>query len=80
MNKCPQSYKGLKLVDIPSGLGGVLPAVISYEWDDKYSVICLHDEYFTNWMLQIDKDKVKPMSYTLTDAMKAIIESRLIKE
>jgi hypothetical protein len=80
MNKYQQEYKGFKLVDIPSGLGGVLPAVISYEYDDKYSVICLHDEYFTNWALQIDKDKIKPMSCVLTDAMKALIESRLIKE
>jgi hypothetical protein len=51
--KYHHEYKGLRLVDIPDSLGGVLPAVISYEFDDKYSVICLHPEYFNNWALQV---------------------------
>lgn len=68
-------YRNIELVDIPSGMGGTLPAAIAKD-GDEVQVICLHPEYYTNWLLTVNKSDCKPMSYRLTDSMKKIIDSR----
>lgn len=72
-----KSYKGFELVDIPSGMGGVLPAVVSKDIGESLTVVCLHEEYFPNWVLTVERSQVKPFSYKLNDAMKKIIDSRI---
>lgn len=69
-------YQGLKLVDIPSGMGGTLPAAIAADHGKELQVIGLHHEFFTNWLLTVNAADTKQFSYTLTDAMKKIITSR----
>lgn len=71
------TYKGFGLVDIPSGMGGVLPAAVSKDNGENLTVICLHAEYFPNWVLTVDKSQVKQFSYKLDDNMKKIIDSRI---
>lgn len=66
-------YKNIELCNIPDGLGGTLPAAIC----DEKQVICLHPEQFNNWLLTVRKSDRKPFTYTLTDAMKKIIDGRL---
>lgn len=73
------TYRGLKLVDIPSGMGGVLPAAVSRENEDgTYTVICLHSEYFPNWVLTVNADDCRHFTYKLDDDMKKIIDGRVL--
>ncbi|PKD40491.1 hypothetical protein CWO84_10160 [Methylomonas sp. Kb3] len=71
------TYKGFKLVNIPSGMGGVLPAVVSKDNGMTLTVICLHEEYFPNWVLTVERNNIKPFSYRLDHRMRYIIESRI---
>jgi len=75
-----QEYKGIKLVDIPSGLGGTLPAAIAGEphSDGLVPVICLHSEFYTNWLMVCKPESLRPMSSMLNTRMKRIINSRLV--
>lgn len=71
------AYKGFTLIDIPSGMGGVLPAAISKDNGESLTVICLHEEYYPNWVLTVERSQVRPFSYKLNDAMKKTIDSRI---
>lgn len=70
-------YRNIELLDIPSGMGGTLPAART---GDEIQVICLHSEYYTNWLLTVKKSECKPMSYRLDDKMKRIIDSRKVAQ
>jgi hypothetical protein len=72
------AYRNIELLDIPSGMGGTLPAAVASENDDGLQVICLHPEFFTNWLLTVQRNECKPMSYRLNDDMKRIIDSRKV--
>lgn len=72
------AYRNIELLDIPSGMGGTLPAAVASETDDGLQVICLHPEFFTNWLLTVDRAECKPMSYRLNDDMKRIIDNRKV--
>lgn len=74
----PQTYKNVSLCCIPSGMGGVLPAAIAKDHGEQLTVICLHEEYFPNWVLTINKSDIKPNSYQLVDSYKRIINGRLL--
>lgn len=71
-------YLGIKLVNIPSGLGGTLPAALTgHEHDGQVTVICLHDEFYPNWVLTVAAADIKPWTWGEPDArMKRIIASR----
>jgi hypothetical protein len=73
-------YNGIELVDIPSGMGGHFPAAIANDEGDTLKVICLHPDYYNNWVLQVKRSQVKPFSYRLTDDMKKIIDERFVNE
>lgn len=76
MNAVPTNYRGIELVNIPSGMGGALPAAVASEDAEELRVICLHPEYFTDWVLTVKRSEVTPMTYPLNSAMKAIIDKR----
>jgi hypothetical protein len=76
-NPSPQEYRGVKLRDIPSGMGGVLPVAVSNEVDGTTWVVCLHDEFFPNWVLTVPSAELRPFSHRLDAHMKKIIDSRL---
>lgn len=69
-------YRNIELIDIPSGMGGLLPAAVAADHGDDLQVICLHPEYFNNWLLSVKRSECRPMSYKLTDGMRRIIDSR----
>lgn len=71
-------YRNIEILDIPSGMGGTLPAAVASENDDGLQIICLHPEYFTNWLLTVDRTECRPMSYKLDDKMKCIIDGRKV--
>jgi hypothetical protein len=75
----PQFFHGVKLCNIPSGMGGVFPAAICSDPDDKdnVQVVCLHSDYFTNWVLSVKVADIKPLTYQLSEEMKNIILSRV---
>ena len=78
VDKMPtRQYKNTELVDIPSGLGGVLPAAIAEKRETESTVICLHPHFYTNWVLTVDNKDLKPISSYLSDDMAKIIDSRL---
>lgn len=73
-----QEYMGVRLVDIPSGMGGTLPAAVARVdvENGEYQVICLHHEFFPDHMLSAKISECHEMSYKLTPAMKAMIARR----
>lgn len=72
------TYKGIEIVSIPSGMGGVLPAAVAMEFDSgEMNVICLHDEYFPNWVFTTKREVVSEYTYPLTASEIAKIEGRL---
>ena len=70
-----QCYKGFRLVNVPSGLGGSLPAALLEEIDAKVKVLCLHSEFYPGWTLKFDASHVKPLSYRLTAEMRDVIDN-----
>jgi hypothetical protein len=65
-------------VDIPSGMGGTLPAAIAAKHEDGTTqVICLHEEYFPDYLLTIKTELLIPISYALSDFAKKCIQKRL---
>lgn len=64
-------------IDIPSGMGGTLPAVIANHHGEYVQVICLHPEFFPGWLMTVRRDECRPMTYQLTEAMQAIAKRRL---
>ena len=76
METTMEKYAGTKLIDIPSGMGGTLPAAIAADHGETLQVVCLHHEFYTNWILTVKKSETKPFSYHLTNGMKKIIQSR----
>lgn len=72
-------YLGIEIIDIPSGMGGTLPAAIAEDHGNELQVICLHEQFFTDWLLTVNKAEIKPCSYTLTPFMKNIIQRRKSK-
>lgn len=70
-------YRGIKLVDIPSGMGGAFPAAVAAAGAEETQVICLHEEFYPNWLLTVKTSELKPFSYRITPRMKRIIDSRL---
>lgn len=71
-------YLGVELVNIPSGMGGVLPAAVASRNDDgSCQVICLHQEYFPNWLLTVKPEGISPFTYPLTDFAKKCIRERI---
>lgn len=75
--KYPQEYNGVQLCNIPSRMGGVFPAArTGSKHEGKEQVICLHPEFWTNWVLTIKEDEISTASFELTPAMKKIINSR----
>ena len=71
-------YRNIELLDIPSGMGGVLPPAIAADHGEELQVICLHPEYLNNWLLTVKRSECKPISYRLDDKMKRIIDSRKV--
>lgn len=72
-------YRNIELLDIPSGMGGILPAArCGVETGEEIQVICLHPEYYTNWLLTVKKSECNPMTYRLDDKMKRIIDGRKV--
>lgn len=73
-------YRGIDLVDIPSGMGGVLPAAVAQRHDDgTMQVICLHDEFYPNWLLTVKQTDTKPFSYSISDRIKKILDKRITR-
>lgn len=73
-------YRGAKLVDIPSEMGGSLPAALTGHQDEdgRVYVVCLHPEFYTNWVFTAAPANIKPWTWgSLTPAMKRIIASRV---
>jgi len=51
------------VVNIPSGLGGVLPALVLNEAVDsegKIQVRCIHEEFYPLWILNVPVADIKP--------------------
>lgn len=49
-----------EVVDIPSGMGGTLPALILAKPDDEtYQVRCIHQEFYPMWLLTIKAKNIK---------------------
>lgn len=69
-------YRNTELLDIPSGMGGIFPAAVAADHGEELQVICLHPEYFTNWLLSVKRSECQPMTYKLDDKMRRIIDSR----
>ena len=57
-------------------MGGTLPAAVAADHGDELQVICLHDEFWPNWLLTVKASEVKPFSWTLKPAMKKMIDGR----
>lgn len=73
-----QTYRGVQLVEIPSGMGGTLPAAVAARLDGgEVQVICLHPEYFPNFLLSVKATELQPFTYTLTSFAKECIDGRL---
>jgi len=72
-------YRGIEIVDIPSGMGGTLPAAIAGKEhsDGRTPVICLHEEFYPNWLLTVPTDQIKPATWRLSKFAKRCIDSRL---
>jgi hypothetical protein len=80
MMNYPQSYLGIRLVCIPSGMGGVLPAAVAAEHEDGTTqVVCLHEEFFPNWLLTVKTSEIKPNTYRLSEFAQKIIRERVRK-
>jgi len=76
----PQSFLGVRLVCIPSGMGGVLPAAVAAEHNDGTTqVICLHEEFYPNWLLTVKTSEIKPNTYQISEFGKKIIRERMCK-
>ena len=58
-------------------MGGVLPAAVARRGETETQVICLHDEFYTNYLLTVQTSEITPFTYPLTQRMKAIIDDRL---
>ena len=69
-------YRNIELLDIPSGMGGTLPAAVASDNGEELQVICLHEEFYSNWLLTVKRSQCKPMTYKLNNNMKRIIDSR----
>lgn len=77
MPNYPQQYLGVELCNIPSGMGGVLPAAkVGHVHEGKEQVICLHSEYYPNWVLTVNQNEITPNTHNLNDFMKATIKQR----
>ena len=72
-----QNIEKFEYVDTPSGMGGTLPGVVAYDGGDELQVICLHGEFFTNWLFNVRRDQCKPLSYRLDDDMRRIVRRRM---
>jgi hypothetical protein len=70
------TWNGIRLVDIPSGMGGTFPAAVAADHGEKLDVICLHPDFFNNWLLTVKAEDVRPFSYALTAPMRRIIRDR----
>lgn len=70
-------YKNIELVDIPSGMGGTLPAAVAVDNGEDLQVICLHHEFYPACLLNVKRKDVKPMTWTLKPSMKKIINKRM---
>jgi hypothetical protein len=69
---------GIELVDIPSGMGGTLPAAIAARHEDGTTqVICLHEEYFPNYLFTVKTELLRPISYRLSAFARKCIHERL---
>jgi hypothetical protein len=74
-----QNFEGVELIDIPSGMGGTLPAAIAADHGEELDVICLHHEFFPNWVLTVKRADTKPWTWgALNNRMKKIIRSRKV--
>ena len=70
-------YMGTEIVNIPSGMGGVLPAAIAQKHDDGTTqVVCLHEKFYPNWLLTVKADEISPCTYRLTEFAKKCIRER----
>ena len=71
------TYLGVEIVTFPSGMGGVLPAAVAARYEDGTAqIICLHEEYFSNWLLTVKQEELKHCSCRLTEFAKQIIKER----
>lgn len=73
------TYRTIELLNIPSGMGGVLPAAVAEDHGEKLQVICLHSEYFNNWLLTVNRADCSVMSSALSKDMKSIINKRITR-
>ncbi|MFO0958252.1 MAG: hypothetical protein U0800_12635 [Isosphaeraceae bacterium] len=70
-------FLGIEVVNISSGMGGVLPAAVAARHDnDTAQVICLHEVYFPSWLLTVKQADITPYTTKLTEFAKRIIKER----
>lgn len=64
------------VVNIPSGLGGVLPALVLNDVVDsegKIQVRCIHHEYYPLWILHVPAAEIKPCLSELHQLEKRVL-------
>lgn len=71
MRSVMSDFKEGDLVYIPSGLGGVLPAVVLFKDIDSYQVRCIHQEFYPMWLLSVKNENIKRFDGLLTKTEKA---------
>ena len=73
-----QTYRNIPIVSFPSGMGGWLPGAVALDDPESSSlvVICLDEQFFTNWVLSVPRSQVKANQHELSEAAKRIIDSR----
>jgi hypothetical protein len=60
-------------------MGGTLPAAVAHDYGEELAVICLHDEFYPNYLLTVKAKDVKPLSWKLKPSMKKMIDERKVK-
>lgn len=73
-------YRGIELVDMPSGMGGKLPAAVAMDEGEALQVLCIHPDYFNNFLMTVPRSQCEPCSYRLTRDMMRLIDQRIINK